>query len=158
MPSAFSWLMLVPSSLRLPAPVNQGVRLSSNSRHNRWLGNQPATHMNTEALCNLILGEIDESTLPFYRDVLLNEPVSAIKDPLWLAAATLARTLSTTEQEVILALMRQAAIDASSTLLGAIDGNTSLNEQFVELSLTDADGVQHSGELQDEFLRQAEGT
>lgn len=26
MPSAFSWLMLVPSSLRLPAPVNQGVR------------------------------------------------------------------------------------------------------------------------------------
>ncbi len=114
--------------------------------------------MNTEALCNLILGEIDESTLPFYRDVLLNEPVSAIKDPLWLAAATLARTLSTTEQEVILALMRQAAIDASSTLLGAIDGNTSLNEQFVELSLIDADGVQQSGELQDEFFRQAEGT
>ena len=27
MPSAFSWLMLVPSSLRLPAPVNLGVRL-----------------------------------------------------------------------------------------------------------------------------------
>ncbi len=26
MPSAFSWPMLVPSSLRLPAPVNQGVR------------------------------------------------------------------------------------------------------------------------------------
>ena len=26
MPSASSWLMLVPSSLRLPAPVNQGVR------------------------------------------------------------------------------------------------------------------------------------
>ena len=26
--------MLVPSSLRLPAPVNQGVRLSSNSRTN----------------------------------------------------------------------------------------------------------------------------
>ena len=26
MPSAFLWLMLVPSSLRLPAPVNQGVR------------------------------------------------------------------------------------------------------------------------------------
>ena len=29
MPSAFSWPMLVPSSLRLPAPVNQGVRLFS---------------------------------------------------------------------------------------------------------------------------------
>ena len=28
MPSAFSWLMLVPSSLRLPAPVNLGVRLN----------------------------------------------------------------------------------------------------------------------------------
>ena len=26
MPSAFSWPMSVPSSLRLPAPVNQGVR------------------------------------------------------------------------------------------------------------------------------------
>ena len=32
MPSAFSWLMLVPSSLRLPAPVNQGVRLNNMSR------------------------------------------------------------------------------------------------------------------------------
>ena len=32
MPSAFSWLMLVPSSLRLPAPVNQGVRPCSNTR------------------------------------------------------------------------------------------------------------------------------
>ncbi len=27
MPSAFSWLMLVPSALRAPAPVNLGVRL-----------------------------------------------------------------------------------------------------------------------------------
>ena len=32
MPSAFSWPMSVPSSLRLPAPVNQGVRLLFNSR------------------------------------------------------------------------------------------------------------------------------
>lgn len=114
-------------------------------------------HMNTEALCKLILSEIDESTLPFYRDVLLSEPITAIKDPLWLAAAELARTLAPKEQEIILALMRQAAVDASSTLLGAIDGNTSLDEQFVELSLTDNEGVEHRGELQDEFLRQAEG-
>jgi len=113
--------------------------------------------MNTEALCKLILSEIDESTLPFYRDVLLSEPVTAIKDPLWLAAAELARTLPPKNQEIILPRMRQAALDASSTLLGAIDGNTSLNEQFVELSLTDSEGVEHRGELQDEFLRQAEG-
>ena len=31
MPSAFSWPMSVPSALRAPAPVNQGVRLSSNT-------------------------------------------------------------------------------------------------------------------------------
>ena len=37
MPSAFSWLMLVPSSLRLPAPVNQGVRLLRASSNDQSL-------------------------------------------------------------------------------------------------------------------------
>jgi hypothetical protein len=112
--------------------------------------------MKTEALCKLILDEIESGTLPFYRDVLLNEPLSAIRDPLWLASATLARKLDAEGQNVVLALMRQAAVDATSTLLGAIDGNTSLSEEFIEVSLTDTEGTQHSGELQDEFLRQVE--
>jgi len=112
--------------------------------------------MNTEALCKLILDEIDNGTLPFYRDVLLEEPLSAIRDPLWLAAATVARKLDGEGQATVLALMRQAAIDASSTLLGAIDGNTSLDEEFIEVALTDKEGTQHNGGLQDEFLRQVE--
>jgi hypothetical protein len=112
--------------------------------------------MKTEALCKLILGEIDNGTLPFYRNVLLDEPLSAIHDPVWLAAATLARQLDDEGQEAILALMRQVAIDASSALLGAIDGNTSLNEEFIEVVLTDKEGTQHNGNLQDDFLRQAE--
>ncbi len=112
--------------------------------------------MKTEALCKLILGEIDNGTLPFYRNILLAEPLSAIRDPLWLAAATVARKLDSEGQEAILALMRQAAIDASSTLLGAIDGSTSLDEEFIEVTLTDIDGTQHSSDLQDEFLRQVE--
>ena len=33
MPSAFSWPMSVPSALRAPAPVNQGVRLSFNTMY-----------------------------------------------------------------------------------------------------------------------------
>jgi hypothetical protein len=112
--------------------------------------------MKTEVLCKLILGEIDNGTLPFYRSVLLEEPLSAIRDPLWLAAVTLARKLNGEGQETILALMRQAAVDASSTLLGAIDGNTSLDGEFIEVALTDKEGEQHSGDLQDEFLRQVE--
>ena len=52
--------------------------------------------------------------------------------------------------------MRQAVIDASSTLLGAIDGSTSLDEEFIEVTLTDMDGTQHGGDLQDELLRQVE--
>lgn len=112
--------------------------------------------MKTEALCKLILGEIDNGTLPFYRDVLLSEPLSAIRDPLWLAAATVTRKLDAEGQEAILALMRQAAIDASSTLLGAIDGNTSLEEEFIDVTLTDKDGTVHNGDLEEEFLRQVE--
>jgi|SRR5690606_19034267 len=112
--------------------------------------------MNTEALCKLILGEIDNGTLPLYRHVLLDEPLSAIRDPLWLAAATVARKLDDEGQAAILALMRQAAIDASSTLLGAIDGSTSLDEAFIEVALTDNEGTQHNGDLQDEFLRQVD--
>jgi len=41
-------------------------------------------------------------------------------------------------------------------LLGAIDGNTSLDEEFIEVALTDKEGTQHNGDLQDEFLRQVE--
>ena len=80
--------------------------------------------MKPVALCKLILGEIDNGTLPFYRNILLDEPLSAIRDPIWIAAATVARKLDGKGQDAILALMRQAAIDASSTLLGAIDGST----------------------------------
>jgi hypothetical protein len=111
--------------------------------------------MKTEYLCQLILDELDSGTMPFYRDTLLIEPLESLRDPLWQAAASLMRKLDSNAQNVVLGLMRQAAVDASATILGAIDGNTSLGERFVELSLTDGDGKQHSGELQDEFVRQA---
>ena len=58
--------------------------------------------MKTEALCKLILGEIDNGTLPFYRSVLLEEPLSSIRDPLWLTAATVARKLDGEDQKLFL--------------------------------------------------------
>ena len=87
--------------------------------------------------------------------MLLNEQLSVIHDPIWHAAAILCRKLTGDEQEVMLALMHVAATDATSTLFGAIDGNTSLADQFIELSLIDSKG-QHSDELQDTFIRLSE--
>lgn len=49
--------------------------------------------MKTEALCKLILGEIDNSIFPFYQSVLLDEALAAIRDPRWVAAATVSRKL-----------------------------------------------------------------
>ena len=111
--------------------------------------------MKTETLCQLVLDELDNGTMTFYRDVLFNEPLSVIRDPMWQAAAILARKLAGDEQEVLLSLMRRASIDATSTLFGAIDGNTSLADQFIELSLNDSEG-QCSDDLQDIFIRLSE--
>jgi len=108
--------------------------------------------MRTSDLCDAIFREACEENSAFYRRMIEEESLDAIKDPLWKRIIELARSLPDQDRETLLAFAKQASVDAVSTVCGGIDGNTSLAGRFFSLSLVDNEGRQHAGELQEEFL------
>ncbi|MDN3543997.1 MAG: hypothetical protein ACK4S6_17230 [Roseateles asaccharophilus] len=108
--------------------------------------------MKTSVLCEAVYREACEETSAFYRRMIEEESLDAVRDPLWKKIIQLARALDTTDRETLIAFAKQASIDAVSTVFGGIDGNTSLAGQFFSLTLVDGEGRQHAGDLQDEFL------
>ena len=112
--------------------------------------------MNTQTLCTALLQDACESNLAFYRNIIDDEILDAITDPLWRRVVVFARALPPEQQQILLDFARQAAIDAVSTVCGGIDGSTPLGGAYLELSLVDAEGQQHAGELQEAFLELVE--
>lgn len=108
--------------------------------------------MKTRDLCQSLLKDACEDNISFYRGLIEEESLDAVKDDHWRKVIVLARTLNQEQRETLLMFARQSAIDAISTLCGGIDGSTQLGGEFLSLSLVDGDGQQHSGSLQDEFL------
>ncbi|QDL54897.1 hypothetical protein [Rhodoferax aquaticus] len=108
--------------------------------------------MKTHDLCQSLLKDACEDNISFYRGLIEKEPLDAVKDEHWRKVIALARTLTPEQRETLLQFARQSAIDAISTICGAIDGSTQLGGEFLSLSLVDGDGQQHTGALQDEFL------
>ena len=114
--------------------------------------------MKTSVLCAFLLRDACDDNVSFYRTMFEEQSLDAVKDESWRAFIALARSLSKEQRETLLAFARQSAVDAISTVCGGIDGTTQLGEQFLSLSLIDADGQQHAGELQDQFLAIANDT
>jgi len=108
--------------------------------------------MKTRTLCESLLRDACEDNVAFYRRMIEEESLDAVKNEHWRKVITLARSLSEDQRETLLAFARQSAIDAVSTVCGGIDGSTQLGGKFLDLSLIDAEGQQHAGALQDEFL------
>ncbi|MFO1384707.1 MAG: hypothetical protein U1F55_00705 [Chitinivorax sp.] len=101
--------------------------------------------MKTRTFAEALLNDACFENVAFYRQMIEQEPVDAIKDDLWRKIVTLARSLPVEDRETLLAFSHQAAIDAISTVCGGIDGTTQLGGQFATLSLIDGDGQQHAG-------------
>ena len=108
--------------------------------------------MKTKQLVSGFLHDACEENQAFYKQLIEHESLDAVKDEQWRKVIVLARSLSKEDQKIMLAFARQAAIDSISTICGGIDGNTQIGNEFLEMSLTDSDGQQHAGSLQDEFL------
>lgn len=112
--------------------------------------------MKTRDLCQVLLHDACEDNVNFYRRLIEEESLEAVKDEHWRKVITLARSLTKEQRETTLAFARQAAVDALSTVCGGIDGATQPGGQFMALSLVDGDGNQHAGNLQDCFLAATE--
>jgi hypothetical protein len=108
--------------------------------------------MKTRSLCKALLQDACDENVAFYRHMFAEQSLDAVKDEQWQNTLQLARSLAPDQREVLLNFARQVAVDAISTFCGGIDGTTQLGGEFVSLSLIDADGQQHAGSLQDEFL------
>ncbi len=113
---------------------------------------KPHTIMKTRDLCQSLLKDACEDNISFYRGLIEDEPLDAVKDEHWRKVIELARTLTPEQRNTLLQFARQSAIDAISTLCGCIDGSTQFGGKFLSLSLVDGEGQQHAGSLQDEFL------
>ena len=112
--------------------------------------------MKTDELCQALLQDACEDNAAFYRRMIEDEPLDAVKDDHWRKVIALARSLTKEQRDTMLAFVRQAAIDAVATVCGGIDGTTQLGGKFMTLSLIDGDGSQHAGSLQDHFLAATE--
>jgi len=134
--------------------VPQRASPAASRRSCRTLG-FPGADMKTETLCKLLLDEVSKGSIPFYEGMLSTTPIDAIHDPQWKAIVLLARRLPEADRKVIISFARQAAVDSLATIFGAIDGITSLDDEYASLFLTDGDGQEHSGALQETLLRLA---
>lgn len=108
--------------------------------------------MKTRILCESLLHDACDDLVEFYRTMIEDEPLESVKDAQWKRLLEFARALPADQRQILLGFARQAAIDAVSTVCGGIDGSTQLGGEFLELSLIDAQGQQHAGELQETFL------
>ncbi len=108
--------------------------------------------MKTRKLVEGMLESACTDNVNFYRQMLEEQDIDAVKDETWRKVILLARALSPEDRETLLTFARQVAVDSISTLCGGIDGVTELGGKFMSLSLIDIEGQQHAGSLQDEFL------
>ncbi|MFC3686653.1 hypothetical protein [Hydrogenophaga luteola] len=58
--------------------------------------------MRTSDLCELIFREVCEENSAFYRRMIEEESLDAIKDPLWQRIVSLARSLSDQDKETLI--------------------------------------------------------
>ena len=136
MPSAFSWPMLVPSSLRLPAPVNLGVRLLAAIRtigHNRMAMNIKSKAKQLAEQARLSGSKAVENTISVARKIDSNhEKISDHADTIAkatkvaagisVAGAVVAAPTGLTALGVTLGVLSAPAIVTAAPILASAAG------------------------------------
>ena len=99
---------------------------------------------------------IVEPNLKHYDKMLNTELRLDIKiDEYWFTTLEFYQKLSDKEKHIIMNMTRQTIIDTISSVLGIIDGSSTLYDCDLEPKLL-LDNIDTEGELQDEFLEYVE--
>jgi len=102
-----------------------------------------------EKLYNLVA----KDNLEIYKELFSNTDISEATDPYWKESLQLYKNLTDEDKLVFFKVLRQAGIDAVSSILALLDGVTSLEGQDDEFSLTFKKANERlNGDLQDLFL------
>jgi hypothetical protein len=97
---------------------------------------------------------VEEAMRSYTKALKESEPPT---DEYWTALRQLYDTLSPAQKKVLLAIMRQVAIDTVSHLFGILDGSSSIRGRFEDFDLIHrSSATKLDGDLQDLFLEIAE--
>jgi hypothetical protein len=108
--------------------------------------------MDIEKFVAAVIGEVLDATAQYYRRNLAELPDEAT-DPYWIAASSFYSQLPAAQQQLVMRMMQQSAIDAVSYIFGILDGTSSLEGYPDHFRLTyGKKNEQVSGDLQDYFL------
>jgi hypothetical protein len=111
--------------------------------------------MTAEAFVNALLSDILDRNIGFYRQAL--EGAGEATDPYWIAARSFYSRLPPADRELVIRMMQQSAIDAISSILGVLDGTSTLDGYRGGFALEHGrSGEKLNGDLQDFFLAQIE--
>jgi hypothetical protein len=102
----------------------------------------------------LRIAVIDENA-SIYRDLFSTTTVEAASDPYWKRALSMLNTLSAEHRETFFDVIRQVSVDATSNILGVVDGTATLGADASDLRLM-CGPQQISGDLQGLFLVEEE--
>lgn len=98
-----------------------------------------------------LFDSVVKDNLQLYRDHLNTTEVTFKTDHYWKESLDLYHSLSIEHQSVFLKILEQTMIDTVSTMLGVIDGSTTLKKCSLEPKLL-LDAIDTKGELQELFL------
>jgi hypothetical protein len=107
--------------------------------------------MNTEAFVKWLGHDEIEQGIAEYQQLLDETELADATDPFWQQMLGLYRRLPKADQATLIAVIRQARIDATARMLAIIDGDGP-----AELQLIDVDSGEALEDLADGFLEQME--
>jgi hypothetical protein len=97
---------------------------------------------------------VDENT-EIYRNLFSTTEVEAASDPYWKRALSMFEALPLEHRATFFEVVRQVSVDATSNILGVVDGVTTIGDGNVELRLMCGE-QKISGDLQSLFLVEEE--
>lgn len=109
--------------------------------------------MNTEEFVQWLKHDEIEQGIAEYQQLLDETELAEATDPFWQQMLGLYRRLPKADQATLLAVIRQARIDATARMLAIIDGDADCPG---ELQLIDQESGEALEDLADGFLEQME--
>lgn len=98
-----------------------------------------------------------EENVAIYRGLFSNTKIESASDSYWKMALNFFGALTPHQQKIFFEILRQVTVDATSNVLGVIDGVNSFDGVDGEFVLTyDDDADPLSGDLQSIFLAEEE--
>jgi hypothetical protein len=97
-----------------------------------------------------------QSNIEAYQTMFSNTTIEQAKDPYGKRAISLFQGLDVAQRAIFFEILRQVSVDATSTLLGILDGTTFIEASPQDFTLRYADGTLLNGDLQGILLADEE--